>query len=175
VATEPADRFVGFGRPILAPARGRVVAVHDGEPDHAARRSPLVLVPYAATQGSRLRQGITAVTGNHVVLALEDQPGFVLLAHLRRGSLAVSPGTRLEVGDPVAACGNSGNSTQPHLHLQAMDSRTLIGARGLPVVFRDYQASAAGRSGAGPAVRVERGVPGRGEVVETQASAGSTG
>jgi murein DD-endopeptidase MepM/ murein hydrolase activator NlpD len=111
LATEPPDRFVGFGRPIRAPARGRVVAVHDGEPDHAGRRSPLMLAPYAVTQGARLRQGVTAVTGNHVVLALEDQPGFVLLAHLRLGSLVVSPGTRLEVGDPVGACGNSGNST----------------------------------------------------------------
>jgi murein DD-endopeptidase MepM/ murein hydrolase activator NlpD len=165
VATERADRFVGFGRPVLAPARGRVVAVQDGEPDHAARRSPLVLVPYGATQGARLRQGITAVTGNHVVLALEDQSGFVLLAHLRRGSLAVSPGTRLEVGDPVGACGNSGNSTQPHLHVQAMDSATLIGARGLPVVFLDYQVLPSGRTGPRS---VSRGVPGRHEVVETR-------
>ncbi|WP_369131087.1 hypothetical protein, partial [Modestobacter roseus] len=39
LATEPPERFVGFGRPVLSPAAGRVVTVHDGEPDHAARRS----------------------------------------------------------------------------------------------------------------------------------------
>ena len=41
LATEPVDRFVGFGMPVLAPVDSRVVAVHDGEIDHAARRSPL--------------------------------------------------------------------------------------------------------------------------------------
>src|SRR3712207_4705522 len=34
LATEPPDRFLAFGRPILAPADGVVVAVHDGEVDH---------------------------------------------------------------------------------------------------------------------------------------------
>jgi hypothetical protein len=45
IAIEPLDRFLGFGDPILAPANGRVVTVHDGEEDHAARRSPLTVIP----------------------------------------------------------------------------------------------------------------------------------
>jgi murein DD-endopeptidase MepM/ murein hydrolase activator NlpD len=165
LATEPVDRFVGFGRPILAPARARVLAVHDGEVDHEARRSPLTLLGYAASQGRRLRRGIAAVTGNHVVLALEARPAFVLLAHLRQGSVLVSPGARLDVGDPVARCGNSGNSTQPHLHLQAMDSPTLLGSRGLPVMFHDYRASSTRAAGTRD---VLRGAPGRLEVVESR-------
>lgn len=161
LATEPVDRFVGFGMPILAPADSRVVAVHDGEVDHAARRSPLLLLPYALTQGARLRQGLRAVTGNHVVLALEGQEVFLLLAHLRRGSIDVAPGARVGAGDQVGTCGNSGNSTQPHLHVQAMDCSFLPDSRGLPVVFLDYDV----RAPAG-ADRVGRGVPRRREVVE---------
>jgi hypothetical protein len=53
-ATEPADRFFAFGRPILAPASGIVAEVHDGEPDHEGRRSQLALVPYALGQAARL-------------------------------------------------------------------------------------------------------------------------
>ena len=52
-SVESPELFVGFGRPILAPARGRVVAVHDAEPDHVARRSQLALLPYALRQRER--------------------------------------------------------------------------------------------------------------------------
>lgn len=164
VASEPVDRFIGFGEPILAPAAGRVVAVHDGEVDHEARRSPLSLLPYVATQGTRLRQGIGAVAGNYLILALEEQSAFIALVHLRQGSINVQMGARVGVGDPVGLCGNSGNSTQPHLHVQAMDSPALPASRGLPVVFRNYVVWP--RGGAEPK-QISRGVPRRGEVVES--------
>ncbi|MFE0588719.1 hypothetical protein [Micromonospora echinospora] len=56
LATEPPDRFFAYGRPILAPAAGTVVEAHDGEIDHAGRRSQLALVPYALGQAARVRQ-----------------------------------------------------------------------------------------------------------------------
>jgi len=161
LATEPVDRFVGFGMPVLAPADSRVVAVHDGEADHEARRSPLLLLPYALSQGARLRRGIEAIAGNHVILAIEGQAGYVLLAHLARGSVSVAAGARLVSGDQVGTCGNSGNSTQPHLHVQAMDSSSLPDSRGLAVVFLEYDVAQS--TGAD---RVSRGIPRRREVVE---------
>lgn len=51
LATEPPERFVAWGPPVLAPLDGVVVRTHDGEPDHEARRSGLALVPYALSQG----------------------------------------------------------------------------------------------------------------------------
>jgi hypothetical protein len=56
LATEPVERFLAYGRPILAPADGIVVGAHDGESDHVGRRSQLALVPYALGQAGRLRQ-----------------------------------------------------------------------------------------------------------------------
>jgi len=163
VGTEPVDRFIGLGRPVLAPASGRVVAVYDGEIDHEARRSPLSLLAYGGTQGRRLSRGVGAVAGNFVVLALEDAGAFVLLAHLQQGSVGVPPGAWVVAGDQVGACGNSGNSTQPHLHLHAMDSADLLSARGVPIVFRHYL----GRLGRGDDMhRTEEGIPRRHEVVE---------
>ena len=157
LAVEPVDRFLGFGQPLLAPADGRVVAVHDGQADHAARRSPLTLAAYLLTQGSRLRRGLGAVAGNHLILALDQDGPFVLLAHLQKGSPLVEPGDDVSTGQPVAACGNSGNSTQPHLHIQVMDSVDPLAARGLPMAFRDYLAWPPGTD---EPRQVGQGVPG---------------
>jgi hypothetical protein len=66
LASEPPERFFAYGRPMLAPADGVVVAAHDGEVDHAARRSQLALVPYALGQAARLRRGVPGVAGNHL-------------------------------------------------------------------------------------------------------------
>ncbi len=59
---EPATRFPGFGRPVLAPARGVVVAVHDAALDHASFRG-LPSVGYALTQRRRARAGWAASPG----------------------------------------------------------------------------------------------------------------
>jgi len=172
LATEPADRFFAFGQPILAPAAGRVVSVHDGEVDHRARRSQLTLAGYALTQASRARQGANALAGNHVIVELADGGGYLVLAHLRAGSLRVGAGQPVTAGQELAECGNSGNSTQPHLHIQVMDTPDQATARGLPMLFRDYRAW--GRRG-GPPVVVERGVPGEAEIVESLCQAAPTG
>jgi hypothetical protein len=162
LATEPPERFVGFGRPVLAPAGGTVVATHDGEPDHRARRSQLALLPYALGQGARLRQGVPAVAGNHVIIALPGGDVFVALAHLRAGSLRVGVGQSVAEGDQIAECGNSGNSTEPHLHLQAMDSADLTVARGVPLAFRRFREWPR----RGQPTEREHGIPGEGTVVE---------
>ncbi|WP_435201606.1 M23 family metallopeptidase [Janibacter sp. GS2] len=132
VATEPPGTFLG----IVAPTAGVVHAVHDGEEDHEARRSQLLLIGYALTQARRARHGSAGLAGNHVVIALAEGGPYVLLAHLRRGSVAVTPGQRVEVGSVVGACGNSGNSTEPHVHVQVSDSIAWDRARGLPMTFR---------------------------------------
>jgi hypothetical protein len=163
LSTEPVDRFFAFGQPVLAPAAATVVSVHDGEADHVARRSQLALVPYAVTQAARVRAGAGAIAGNHVILELEGRGGYVVLAHLRAGSIRAGVGESVAAGQELAACGNSGNSTQPHLHIQIMDSADAFAARGLPMSFRNYRAW---RRSRGAAVVVEHGIPNESEVVE---------
>ena len=159
LTSEPVGAFVGFGRPILAPVAGRVVVAHDGELDHVGRRSPFTLLPYAFGQSARVRAGVAAIAGNHVVIALASDGPFVGLVHLRQASLRVSVGDRVEVGDQLAECGNSGNSTQPCLHLQVTDSIDWSAARGIPMLFRSYRSLTSG-------MRVENGMPGEREIVE---------
>jgi murein DD-endopeptidase MepM/ murein hydrolase activator NlpD len=163
LATEPPERFFAFGRPILAPCDGTVVATHDGETDHEARRSQLSLVPYALGQAGRLRRGVPAVAGNHVIVAHRDGRSFVGLVHLRAGSMLVGVGDEVAAGQQVAECGNSGNSTQPHVHVQVTDSPDLSVARAVPMVFRDYREWP--RGGTGFHDR-ESGLPDEAAVVE---------
>ncbi|WP_136707634.1 M23 family metallopeptidase [Agromyces sp. H66] len=161
--TEPPERFFAFGRPILAPADGVVVAVHDGEPDHDARRSQLALVGYMLGQAERAREGIGAIAGNHVIIALRDVGAFVALVHLQAGSLRVAVGDAVTTGQQLGACGNSGNSTQPHVHVQVMDGPDPSVARGVPMAFRNYREWPAGAS---EPYAVASGIPREGAVVE---------
>ena len=161
LATEPPEKFVGFGVPVLAPAGGTVVHVHDDEPDHKARRSQLALVPYMLGQANRLRQGAGGLAGNYVVLELADHRGFVAMVHLQRGSIRVDQGEVVRCGQHLAACGNSGNSTEPHLHVQAMDGADPMAAAGVPMGFERFL-----EHHRGVTRLVEFGLPAEGSIIE---------
>lgn len=133
IRPEAATRFPGFGRPILAPVHGLVVAVHDAEPDHHAFRG-VPSIRYVLTQGRRASEGWIALAGNHVMIRSDLGPVLVL-CHLRRRSVRVDVRRRVSVGDVVGQCGNSGNSTEPHLHLQAITSAEVLQADPVPITF----------------------------------------
>ena len=132
VRREAPELFPGFGAPLLAPVAGIVVDSDDGQADHPAYRG-LPSVGYALTQRRRAATGWVALAGNHVLI--ECAAGVVALCHLQHGSLAVRPGQHVRVGDPVGRCGNSGNSTEPHVHVQAVDDRDLHRAGPVPLTF----------------------------------------
>lgn len=100
----PADprRYEIFGRPILAPCEGGVIAAVDGLPD----------LPVPQMDRNNL-------AGNHIILRCVEAD--ILLGHFRKGSVRVRVGERLEVGDAIAEVGNSGNTSEPHLHINAQE------------------------------------------------------
>lgn len=79
--------------------------------------------------------GARWIVGNHLVLDLGDGT-YAAYAHLRRGSLRVRAGDTVRAGQLLAHCGNSGNSTEPHVHFQLMDHPDLDVARGIPFTWR---------------------------------------
>lgn len=141
----PARAFPGFGRPVLAPADGVVVKAAGWQRDHWSRNSWPGLIYLMTVEG--LARGVlapflpSALLGNHVVLDLGDGV-YAALAHLRRGSVRVRPGRRVRAGEQIGECGNSGNSSEPHLHFQLMDRRNAALAAGLPFSF-DYESAGA--------------------------------
>lgn len=113
VLPEDLESYAVYGAEIVSPCAGTVLSVRDGLPD---------LVPPAADPEN--------AAGNHVVI---DCGGFnVELAHFQRGSVTVAEGDRLAVGDALGRVGNSGNTTEPHLHIHAVDPRT---DKGIPIAF----------------------------------------
>jgi hypothetical protein len=125
--------FPGFGQPLLAPVAGEVVRARDGMRDHWSRTSPPALL-FLLAESVRELLGPLGVLGNHVVIRRDDG-ACVLLAHLRRRSLRVARGDRVEAGAVVAECGNSGNSSEPHVHVQVMDRPSVWIAAGQPMLI----------------------------------------
>ncbi|WP_416971831.1 peptidoglycan DD-metalloendopeptidase family protein [Streptomyces sp. 4F14] len=95
-----AHAYAAYGRAVHAPCDGRVVsaagAIADQKPGEI-RYQPLY--------------------GNHVFLDTGHE--LVKLAHLRPGSVTVRPGDLVRTGQLLGEVGNSGNTTEPHLHLHA--------------------------------------------------------
>lgn len=146
----PPERFPGFGEEILAPAEATVVHTHDRARDHWSRNSWPGFVVLLA-EGARELAGPSWILGNHVVLELGDGV-YAALAHLQRGSIRVRPGDRVGAGEPIARCGNSGTSSEPHLHFQLMDHPRVALADGIPFAF-EFRSNG----------RVESGAPGKAE------------
>jgi hypothetical protein len=130
---EPPERFAGFGRPILAPVPGVVVGVHHTAPDHHSFRG-MPSVGYALTQRRRAAAGWGELAGNHVMIETRDGP-VVAVCHLQRASVEVQLGQSVRVGEPLGRCGNSGNSTEPHVHVQAIDRLDALSATAVPITF----------------------------------------
>src|SRR5690606_30900013 len=85
------------------------------------------------------------VVGNAVVLDIGDGV-YAVLAHLRRGSVRVRKGDRVRAGDVLGEVGNSGNSSEPHLHFHLMDRPRPGTAAGVPFAFR-YESDGEVRTG----------------------------
>jgi murein DD-endopeptidase MepM/ murein hydrolase activator NlpD len=117
-------------------ADGTVLRATDRQRDHLSRTSPLALLYLMILEASvRDLSGAERIVGNHVVLDLGNGT-YALYAHLQHGSLTIREGDRVTAGQPLARCGNSGNSTEPHLHFQLMDGPDPDTARGTPFTWR---------------------------------------
>ncbi len=110
--SDPASYFI-FGASVVSPCEGTVVSVKDGWPD----------LPPPKTDRAN-------AAGNHIVLSCNGMQ--IELAHFRQGSIEVRSRTHVSVGQHLGQVGNSGNSTEPHLHIHAVDPRT---GAGIPVLF----------------------------------------
>ncbi|WP_172806363.1 murein hydrolase activator EnvC family protein [Aeromicrobium choanae] len=166
---ERPETFSSFGEPIHAVADGTVVKVLDTRRDHLSRTSWLAFAYMMVIDGLRDLGGAAAVVGNHVVV--DHGAGvYSLYAHVRRGSASVAVGDRVATGQVVGEVGNSGNTSEPHLHVQLMDHAAPLRAAGLPMRFSDIKqpegAVDRGWTKKEPELGIEPGMPANFQVFE---------
>ena len=125
------EEYSSFGQPALAAIAGRVVAAESGQRDHRARSTWPGLVYMLLLEGlGRELIGARGLLGNHVIV--EQDGVYAVHAHLRRGSVTVAVGDRVEADHPVGEVGNSGNTSEPHLHFHLMDRARPTAGAGIP-------------------------------------------
>jgi len=132
---EPED-YYAYGQPIYAPAGGTVVRMANDLPD---------MLPQVETDAAHPE-------GNHVVLQVAEN-AYLLIAHMQPGSVTVEVGDTVEAGQMIGRVGNSGNTSEPHIHVHLQDQPELFtfdeagrvtgftDAVGLPLNFSNYLAN----------------------------------
>jgi len=126
---DPKDNktYFAYGSEALAVADAIVSATKDGIPENIpgpdSRAVPITL---------------ETVGGNHVILDLGGGH-FAFYAHLQPGSLKVKVGDKVRRGQVLGLVGNSGNSTEPHLHFHVSDSNSPLGSEGVPYVLDSFE------------------------------------
>lgn len=93
-------RYRIFGMPVVGPCAGKVISAVDGLPDMQVPEFDAI-----------------NLAGNHVILRCNGT--HIVMAHFRKGSVIVRAGEQLAIGAPIALVGNSGGSSEPHLHIHA--------------------------------------------------------
>lgn len=128
------EDYYAYGQSLIAPVAGEVVSVESSLPDLPANLAQIA-DPAVAEEAALMIAEQTPV-GNHVVIQTDDGL-FVFLAHMKPDSATEAVGDIVEVGDPLGQVGNTGNTSEPHIHLHAQTSLDLAEPEvlGVPIVW----------------------------------------
>jgi len=113
------EDFYAFDEDIIAPADGKVVKVVDGIKDN---------VPGEMDERN--------AAGNYVVIEHANNE-FSMIAHFKKNSILVKSGDTVTEGQLIGRCGNSGNSSEAHIHFQVMDSQDIVYGKSIRILFKD--------------------------------------
>lgn len=111
------EDYFAFGKNVLSPANGVVVNVITGVHDN----TPFSMNPYSAL-------------GNCIIIQ-HDKNEYSVIAHIKNGSVLVKPGDKENAGQIIGLCGNSGNSSEPHIHYHLQNTSIIQDGIGIPCSF----------------------------------------
>ena len=112
-----------YGKNVFASIQGEILEVHDGEED---------IEPNV--------EEFSSWKGNYIYMRIEDTGTYLIYAHLKNNSIRVKEGDVVEIGTILAQVGNSGTTSEPHLHIQHQknnpcNSVHMFLDEGLPIRF----------------------------------------
>lgn len=119
---DPASYYI-YGTPVYAPCDGGITASENDLPD--------LNPPEKDDQN---------LAGNFVKIECEEG-FFLILAHFQQGSLMVAEGDIVSTGSRIGVVGNSGNTSEPHLHIHAQveeGEEHILDSDPLPIIFRNH-------------------------------------
>ena len=111
-----------WGKAIYSPVKGTVVGSYSDEEDIAPNQDEF-----------------KSQLGNYVYIEIEETGTYLVLAHMKQGSVKVQVGDTVEAGTLIGYVGNSGTSSEPHLHIHHQRQNPveeLTFAEGLPLYFK---------------------------------------
>lgn len=111
------ENYYAFGKDIIAPCDAKVIKVINGVKDNV----PGELNP-------------EQLTGNTIILQTKAEE-YLLFAHLKENSIVVKEGQMVKQGDLLGQCGNSGNTTEAHLHLSLQNAVDMSISTGGKIYF----------------------------------------
>jgi hypothetical protein len=114
---ESNEDYYAFGKELYAPCDGEVVLVVDGVKDNI----PGVLNPIY-------------IPGNTVIIKTATGE-YAFFAHFKQHSIVVKQGQKVTTGALLGLCGNSGNSSEPHLHFHLQNTEDMTKATGAKCFF----------------------------------------
>ncbi|WP_253735707.1 M23 family metallopeptidase [Paenibacillus sp. FJAT-26967] len=112
------ESYYAFGQEVLAPAPGTIVKMENGKPDNEIGQTDA-----------------ENPAGNHVVID-HGNGEFSYLAHFKQDSILVKPGDRVKSGQKLGLVGNSGNTSEPHIHYHVSDGPDLFEASSIRIKFK---------------------------------------
>jgi hypothetical protein len=115
-----------YGKNVIAPADGTVVKVSNKHRD-------------SRVDGEKVYCDTWDMRGNFIVIEHAEKE-FSVCAHLVPGSITARKGDSVKQGDVIAKCGNSGNTSEPHLHFQLQSGKSFFASAGLPISFTNINA-----------------------------------
>lgn len=131
--------YYAYGRDVLSPGDGVVTEVIDGVHDNV----PGSMNPYSGV-------------GNCVII--QHRPDEVsVLAHFKPGTIRVKAGDQIRRGQVLGQCGNSGNSSEPHIHYHLQHSPVLQDGLGIKVIFQTVVVTNNGKKERKPAYSPVKG------------------
>jgi hypothetical protein len=118
-----------YDTPIYSVADGTVVDAMDGLPENVPHSGKFAVDINFINAG-----------GNHVVVDIGGNR-YAFYAHMRPGSVAVKVGDHVRAGQILGHVGNTGSSTEPHLHMHIVDRPSFLAGHGIPYEFDHFSAS----------------------------------
>ena len=121
-----AENYYAFNQDVLASADGTIIKVRNNirDLDRAGTGTVDILT--------------CDMRGNYVIIR-HGENVYSLIAHLKKKSCIVRQGDFVEQGQVIGKCGNSGHSTQPHIHFHVQDTPNFYSAMGLPILFKNIE------------------------------------